>query len=283
MAMPRGSPSGADIELADQVRANGILVSPRQVQKIREEYGVIRSRRRFLGRHGSESFYDPEAAAVVARFQRLLRLLRSVPLATVFLFIDGYPLPEETLKGAIGKCTWVGDPPRGDPWKAAEAAATKARKDRSNAGVVFRQMVRANDADPEAAMSDVVALQYGETLQAQVEDLGHGFVPEIVRATGLGEAWANDPEAAAKVDQVFRIVLTPRKLTLLLKQSSVADLELARSRALEEMPFSPGDVIEEVAPRRRKAVALACVAALVARLALIEYRREEAPAPNDSR
>ena len=70
----------------------------------RRQYGLIEPKLTYLGcGRGSISSYPPSTAEAVARFARLVRLLRSIDAATIALFLEGFPVGGRGIKRACGR------------------------------------------------------------------------------------------------------------------------------------------------------------------------------------
>jgi hypothetical protein len=267
--VPRGEPSTADKILAEEVRLIGApWTSARQVQKIREEYRLISSSRRFLGRGlGSESSYPSDTTLFVARLQQLIRMLHSVRLATILLFLEGYDVPEAPLRQVLADLTdSLTQPPEGDPWKAQEDAAEEVKRNRSDGATTFRRVARGHGADPGQAMADLVGLRHGETFHSLTDEPVTQDVPEILKAIGLEGNWASDPEGTADIlDASLQYI---HSLQAISQTATWSELANARSLAVEDLAIPLGDAIEQLRPRERRSFAEGVVGLFILKLVM---------------
>src|SRR4051812_21527332 len=93
-------PAEAEVEVAVELRRRGLVVSPRQVARWREER-ILRPDRDWPGGGGSTSRYSDEMVDVAETLARLLTEKRSLRDAVLILFGRGVVLQTDVVKTAL--------------------------------------------------------------------------------------------------------------------------------------------------------------------------------------
>jgi hypothetical protein len=269
----RTGPSDADKTLTDEVRDLGASwVKSSQVQGW-HEYGVISADRRWLGRaRGSESSYPPQTAALVARFAHLVRLLRSIDAATIWMFLEdstlGEQIGERGLKRAL-RWAVAGLPDSGDdaPATHAREVAEKLARDRSASGWALRGFLGVRGPELKNVLRDFAASALGQPAPI---DPSRRSTPLLVRALHLEERYADDPQAVARVLNSRMSTVTRGSLDSLIDSATPDDLKRARVVS----GSIPTDAIEQVKPGLRKSLAAMFASLLLSHLRDQVFERE---------
>jgi len=122
-----GDPSKADSELASAVtRSVGFEVTPRQIERWRQEGALEPPNRRGLGRgRGTVAYYPPQAVSHAVALAKLIKEGRSLADAALICFLKGSDLKEVPLKRSYRKVFesirgYLGATQESDPWEVAD-------------------------------------------------------------------------------------------------------------------------------------------------------------------
>jgi hypothetical protein len=240
----RSTPSKADGELATQASRLGVEVTPRQVERWRED-GYLQVIRRGRGRGlGTVAFYPPEAAEQVADLARAIQDFGRLDEAALVVFFHGHPIKERALKHAYASAysrirRFLKAMPEDDPWEVASrfSRTFSRRSATSQSAKAWRARLRSKGKADQfvPAVHEWIYFFLGGAGEEET------LSPEVFEALGIdGAVSALEESERTAVSDLVRQLSLPA-LEAAVKEAGVADLEGARDELKSLLNLLSGD------------------------------------------
>jgi hypothetical protein len=237
-------PSQADRELAAQASRLGVEVTPRQVERWRED-GYLQVIRRGRGRGlGTVAFYPPQAAEQAADLARAIKDFGRLDEAALAVFLHGHSIKERALKRAYASAysrirRFLKTSPGDDPFEVASrfSRAFSRRSSTSETAKSWRAQLRSKGkaAQFTPAAHDIIYFFLGGAGE------GDELSPEVFEALGLEETIEILTESERTAVSVLVRQLSLPALEAVVKEANVADLEGARDELKSLLHLLFGD------------------------------------------
>ena len=250
----RGHPSRADVWLSEECERQGVMVSARVIQSMKER-GALRRPESKVASYPRGSWKTVEA--LIRNGWR-----HKAQPATFRTFLEGHPFTAKGIRWSFGTPHPSAVTPPADSTEdqveaardeAVQTLAEEAMRSRNPEQAGVRKMLRTQGIDPRVAAYDMAMMLVGDLPVVETEHYEPttatwepAEMPWVLRLVGkAGDGWAADPDEEWKTDP-GRVADELRDFFLWLSSQGVAGLAHPLSTATEDQRARARDEVNDM-------------------------------------